>query len=67
MLDYANDGKCHNVELGTYGHECGKPATWLGTKHSTFKKNTTFTSGFCDKCKESGHEAIGVFHWVKIK
>ena len=21
---YATDGKCHNAEPGTYGHECGK-------------------------------------------
>ena len=29
---YATDGKCHNAEPGTYGHECGKPATWIGGK-----------------------------------
>ena len=30
---YATDGKCHNAEPGTYGHECGKPAAWIGTNH----------------------------------
>ena len=27
---YATDGLCHNANRGTYGHECGKPAEWLG-------------------------------------
>jgi hypothetical protein len=33
-MSYATDGKCHNAQPGTYGHECGKPAEWLGTKAS---------------------------------
>lgn len=27
------DGRCHNTEPGTYGHECGQPATWIGIKN----------------------------------
>jgi len=50
---YAVDGKCHNPNFGTYGHECGKPATWLGTAASGF------VSGFCDHCKVHGDEAAG--------
>jgi hypothetical protein len=54
---YANDGKCHNAEPGTYGHECGKPAEWRGwTK-------TGFASGFCDACKRRGYEARDVIEW----
>ena len=51
---YATDGKCHNAERGTYGHECGKPATWLGTD-----QKSGFISGFCDACKTNGYEARG--------
>jgi hypothetical protein len=58
-MTYATDGKCHNAELGTYGHECGKSATWLGTN----KKG--FTSGFCNECKQHGYEAKSCTTWTK--
>lgn len=51
---YATDGKCHNSEPGTFNHECGRPATWLGTSVVT-----GFVSGFCDDCKVNGFEAVG--------
>lgn len=54
---YATDGKCHNAEPGTYGHECGQPAAWIGTKPSGFR------SGYCDKCKRQGYEAREVKQW----
>jgi len=57
---YATDGKCHNAEPGTYGHECGKPAIWIGTKANGFK------SGFCDHCKKYGYERHGMMGWQKI-
>ena len=57
---YATDGKCHNSNSGTYGHECEKPATWLGTKHNGF------SSGFCDHCKEHGDEARMMVEWVRL-
>lgn len=50
---YTTDGRCHNAEPGTFGHECGKPATWVGTASSGFQ------AGFCDDCKECGWEARG--------
>lgn len=55
---YARDGKCHNAEPGTYGHECGKPAVWLGTTPGGF-----FT-GFCSACKEHGSEAARIRLWM---
>lgn len=58
---YATDGKCHNANVGTFGHECGKPATWIGTK-----KNSGFRSGFCDHCKERGDEARAFVTWKRI-
>lgn len=56
---YAADGLCHNAQPGTYGHECGKPATWLGTTRSGFR------SGYCDACKENGYEARHVVRWER--
>jgi len=58
-MSYATDGKCHNANRGTYGHECGKPATWLG------RTDTLFTSGFCDHCKQHGDERHGLT-WRRI-
>lgn len=54
---YATDGKCHNADYGTYGHECGKPATWIGM---TAKGRR---SGFCDRCKAVGDERTQFVRW----
>ena len=59
-MSYATDGKCHNAEPGTYGHECGKPATWIGTKSNGYR------SGFCDHCKEHGWEASDFVKWERV-
>jgi len=61
---YATDGDCHNAEPGTYSHECGKPADWLGIL------SDGFASGFCNDCKRYGYEAKKVKEWYvypKIK
>ncbi len=54
---YATDGKCHNAQRGTYGHECSKPATWIGTAANGW------SSGFCDYCKVHGDEAARMITW----
>lgn len=54
---YADDGRCHNAQRGTYGHECRKPAVWLGTKPSGW------SSGFCDRCRHQGDEAATYVRW----
>jgi hypothetical protein len=59
MSDYATDGFCHNAEPGTFGHECGRIATWIGTKSNGFR------SGFCDRCKASGTEARAFTGWAR--
>ena len=59
-MSYATDGKCHNAQPGTYGHECGKPAEWIGTT------DTGFRCGYCDKCKRHGWEAKDCVQWEKI-
>jgi hypothetical protein len=56
-MNYATDGKCHNVEPGTYGHECGKPAAWIGEAGSGFR------SGFFEDCKRDGYEARNMVLW----
>jgi hypothetical protein len=55
---YAADGLCHNAEAGTYGHECGKAAVWLGETRGGFRM------GFCDDCRQHGLEARDVVEWV---
>lgn len=57
---YATDGKCHNSQPGTFGHECGKPAAWIGRKANGFE------SGFCAHCKAHGAEARGYVEWRMI-
>lgn len=73
---YARDGKCHNANNGTMGHECGKAAVWLGGRpvggpagHSTldFHEPKWHWSGYCDKCKQTGDEAKHVKRWVKVQ
>lgn len=61
MKTYATDGKCHNAEPGTFGHECGRPATWLGTTKSGFE------AGFCDDCQKYGYERKDCVSWAKIQ
>lgn len=58
-MTYATDGKCHNANRGAYGHECGKPATWIGTTRNGFR------SGFCCHCKEHGDEARACVTWER--
>lgn len=60
MSSYSLDGKCHNAEPGTFGHECGKPAEWIGEKANGFK------SGFCSKCRVQGYEAKAFLKWEKM-
>jgi hypothetical protein len=67
------DGKCHNAQSGTYGHECGKPATWIASRQARAipglnyypKPGDQFVTGFCDDCCENGHERHGFTSWHK--
>lgn len=52
--------RCTNAQPGTYGHECGKPASWIGTT------GTGFRACFCEHCKVEGHEARDVVSWNPI-
>lgn len=42
--------KCTNAEPGTFNHECGRPAQWVGVKTSGFR------AAFCDDCRRNGWE-----------
>lgn len=59
-MSYATDGKCHNAQPGTFSHECGAPATWIGETANGFR------SGFCDQCKQYGWEARDVVRWTPV-
>lgn len=59
-MSYATDGKCHNANRGTYGHECGKPAVWVGEDRNGFR------SGFCSDCRNSGDERHNVLSWQRF-
>lgn len=63
--------KCSNAEPGTFNHECGKPAQWLGGKPAQFPdmadSRGLFWAAFCDKCKKHGHEARRITEWLDIQ
>lgn len=50
---------CRNAEPGTFNHECGKPATWTGTRANGSVMR------FCDHCKMHGYEATGFIAWER--
>lgn len=43
--------RCINSNPGTFGHECGRPATFIGVEPRTGARAT-----FCDICAEDGVE-----------
>ena len=51
---FPRHGSCSNANLGTFGHECGKPAVWIGTS------STGYQSGRCDRCHLEGDERFGL-------
>lgn len=57
---FEQDGRlrCVNAEPGTFGHECSKPATWIGTRQST-----GWSGCYCDRCKSHGTEARRMDLW----
>lgn len=49
--------RCTNANIGTFNHECGKPASWAGTHPSGHVQH------FCDDCRDRGDEARPVASW----
>ena len=58
--------KCSNAQRGHYNHECGKPATWVAYKPSSYNAAETYRAGFCDHCKRYGHEASQFKTWERL-
>ena len=54
--------RCVNAEPGTFGHECGAPAIFIGTR---IEGGTD--ASFCAECKEQGHEARRYGGWLQLK
>lgn len=48
---------CTNSNRGTFNHECGKPACWIGTHADGHQQY------FCLDCQKGGDEARGVKTW----
>lgn len=55
-----NGFHCVNAEPSTYGHECSRPAEWIGTN------KTGFNACYCGECKDHGYEARKVVSWETI-
>jgi hypothetical protein len=51
--------RCVNAQPGTYGHECSKPAIWIGTTEKGF------AACYCNARKEHGYEAKNVTTWER--
>jgi hypothetical protein len=45
------DKKCSFAFAGTYGHECGAPALFVGVMRSEHTKSGTYYAGRCASCK----------------
>ena len=53
--------RCVNAEPGSFGHECGAPAIFIGTCIEGGAQ-----ACFCAECKERGHDACGYDGWHRI-
>ena len=49
--------RCTNAEPGSYGHECGDAAGFIGLR------SDGGPACFCSACKEHGSEARRYSHW----
>ncbi len=56
---------CNFAWPGTYGHECGDPAKWSGSKYSDLTKSGIYHTRRCDACvKIKGGENAGLSAFV---
>ena len=53
--------RCTNAEPGSYGHECGEPADFIGSRADGGQ------SCFCSACKAHGSEARCYSHWHALQ
>ena len=52
--------RCTNAEPGSYGHECGEPASFIASRAEGGQ------ACFCSACKEHGSEARRYSHWKAL-
>ena len=52
--------RCTNAEPGSYGHECGEPAGFIGSRADGGQ------ACFCSACKERGLEARRYSDWQAL-
>ena len=53
--------RCTNAEPGSYGHECGEPAGFIGSRADGGQ------SCFCSACKAQGSEARRYSDWQALR
>lgn len=65
--------RCTNANHGTFGHECGQPAEWIGWQVSRKipgepapAPGQMHPQHFCSRCKAEGDEARSVQRWERI-
>lgn len=52
--------RCINSEPGTFNHECGKPALWIGQTLDGRE------ACFCEDCRWNGHESLDKVRWWEV-
>jgi hypothetical protein len=53
--------RCINAEPGTFSHECGRQASWIGAASDGWEYC------FCDRHKANGHDARHIVQWRRIE
>lgn len=58
---------CSYAFSGTFGHECGDPATLVGVKKSTLLRSGVYFAGRCAKCaKIKGGENADILQFEPL-
>lgn len=56
--------RCTFAHIGTYGHECGRPALFVGIRPSEHTTSGTYFARRCAACRELvGGENVGLKDW----
>ncbi len=59
--------RCGHAYPGTYGHECGRPASLTGTCPSEFRPGQLFRAYRCAECAQARTPDNAPFHaWTPI-
>ena len=57
--------RCSFAYPGTYGHDCGRPATLAGSRDSEHTVSGVYWAPRCESCAaEHGGDNRGVTEWV---